>query len=194
MSDHNFRKTGLDDAIDNVVRDVVRLDPRPGLRRRVLSQLGASQPSSSWIPRLLVPLGALACILAAVLVLSSRQRAEPAVARSTAVAPITVPAVPPAVASAAAAPAAATALPTAERVTPSRSSRPRRVSTPRAVFEGPTGRVSAASVPARPGVVEPAAGSEPAYALRPLAPLVLPGLVIPPLGLPALAPVKKEIE
>ncbi|CAN5853404.1 hypothetical protein BH18ACI5_BH18ACI5_14270 [soil metagenome] len=192
MNDHNLRKIRLDDAIDNAVRDIVQLDPRSGLRRRVLSQLGGPVHSSSWMPRLLVPLGALTCILAAVFVLSSRQSA-PVVATAPAAAPLAVPAAP--VASSAAAPAAVTALPSPERITPSRPSQTRRVSTRTAIFGPRTGRVAAASVPAVPGgIVEAVAGGEPPFALRPLAPLVLPGLVIPPLDLPALTPVKKENE
>jgi len=189
MSDHNLRKTRLDDAIDNAVRDIMQLDPRSGLRRRVISQLGAPvQSSSSWMPRVLVPVGALTCILAAVFVLSSRERSAPVVATSPVVGPVTVPAAPAAVASTPAAPATVTALRPSERIPPSRSSRPRLAATPATVFGPRTGRVAAASVPPVPG-----AGAEAADgALRPLPPLVLPGLVIPPLDLPALTPVKKD--
>lgn len=42
----------LDEAIDRTVREMMDVDPRPGLSRRVLARLDAPQPARPTIPRL----------------------------------------------------------------------------------------------------------------------------------------------
>jgi hypothetical protein len=185
MTDHNSLNTGFDDAIDDTVRGMMDVDPRPGLRRRVLSQLGSPVQASAWMPRLFAPLGGVACLVAVIFVLTIRQDPGPVVTT----APPVAPAVPPV----AVAQPEVTAGPAVERTTPSPSSRPRKLTSPSAIFGPRTARVSAASVASSSvEAVAASAGGEPPSALNPLPPLVLPGLVIPPLDLPALTPVKKE--
>lgn len=182
MSNQRFHKSSLDDAIDNAVREIIQIDPRPGLRRRVLSQLDAPAESRSWIPRLLLPLGGLACIALAILTLTPERPPVPAAAVPTATAAAAPVAGPPAspdrAASSVAPPGPSASASTTPRV--SRRSRPRVNPT---IF-GPRGdRVSAASV--RPGTELPgsAVSSERTGGLPPL---VLPALIIEPLNLAAL--------
>lgn len=63
MSNHTYPRRLLDDAIDRAVHDLARRDPRPGFRRRVLAQLNAAPPRMSWIPKVLVPVAAIAAVL-----------------------------------------------------------------------------------------------------------------------------------
>src|SRR5438045_3949842 len=77
MSNHDFHKSSLDDAIDSAVRDLVQLDPSPGLRRRVLSQLDAPASFRAWLPRVVVPLGALASVVIVLLVLNRQPHSTP---------------------------------------------------------------------------------------------------------------------
>jgi hypothetical protein len=196
MSDYNIGNNRIDDAIDAAVRDIMQLDPRPGLRRRVLSELGSPVRSSSWKLRLLVPAGSLICLLAAFVVLSPKQGQEPGpVAAVTAPAPppataveATMPGIPPP-------PAAIVADgSTPERMPRSQPGGRRRAATRSNIFGPRTGRAAAASV--RP-VSQPLHSTgatrdgelAPAFRPRPL--LILPGRIVPPLGLPAISPVRK---
>jgi hypothetical protein len=56
----------LDEIIDRVVRDMMRLDPRPGLSRRVLARL--DQPRTRWpsVPRLAAATALLAVAVIAI--------------------------------------------------------------------------------------------------------------------------------
>ena len=63
MSNQHFPRRLLDDAIDRAVQEMIHADPRPGLRRRVLDRLNAPPSRMSWVPKLLVPAGALAAAL-----------------------------------------------------------------------------------------------------------------------------------
>lgn len=63
--------TRLDDAIDRAVREMMNVDPRPGLSRRVLARL--ETPRTSWltVPRLAAA-AALVAIIVVALVLVTR--------------------------------------------------------------------------------------------------------------------------
>lgn len=63
MSNHNYPRRLLDDAIDRAVQELVSGDPRPGFRRRVLEALSAPPARRSWIPWMLVPAGTVAVVL-----------------------------------------------------------------------------------------------------------------------------------
>ena len=48
-SNDRFARRAIDEAIDRAVSDLMELEPRPGLRRRVLSRIGRSAgPWSAW--------------------------------------------------------------------------------------------------------------------------------------------------
>ena len=183
MTNHDFRESSVDDAIDSAVREIMQLDPRPGLRRRVLSQLDAPAASRSWLPRLVLPIGALACIALTMLVLNRGVQPTPPTPSVSAPATSRIPpSVPPAPAPSVTASAPS---PVAEAAPAKVGAKPRRASTPapgESIF-GPRGRVSAASV-------KPANGSGAAPVLPEFAgtlpALVLPPLVIQPLNLDAL--------
>src|SRR5687767_9849813 len=68
MTNHNFPRRLLDDAIDHAVRELVHGDPRPGFRRRVLDRIHQPQARRSWWPRLVLPAAAAAAILLAIIV------------------------------------------------------------------------------------------------------------------------------
>ena len=68
MNDSRFPRRTIDDEIDRVVRELVALDPRPGLRRRVLSRLERKNSIRVFGPRVFVPVGALLALLIAVFV------------------------------------------------------------------------------------------------------------------------------
>ena len=63
MSNHNYPRRLLDDAIDRAVHDLVQADPRPGFRRRVMTKVSAPARRSSWGGRFLLPAGALAAVV-----------------------------------------------------------------------------------------------------------------------------------
>jgi len=73
-------ESALDRAIDRAVREMMHVDPRPGLRRRVLSRL---EPSAArrplFLPRYVFATAALAIFILAVLVLREQggTRVEP---------------------------------------------------------------------------------------------------------------------
>lgn len=193
MGDHNIGHDRLDAAIDATVRDIMQLDPRPGLRRRVLSQLHSPAAASSWTLRVLVPAGALTSLVAALFVLAPREQSPapvatsaPAVA-SSAIAPATMPtaaaAVPP--------PPVAEASSPRERHAPRHAGPPRKLTKGSDLFGSRTGRVTAASVPLSASIKRANSGQL-AHWPRPLPLVVVPGLVIPPLGLPPIAPAKRE--
>ena len=62
MSNHNYPRRLLDDAIDRAVQELVHADPRPGFRRRVIAKIHAPA-RRSWGMRFLVPAGALAAAI-----------------------------------------------------------------------------------------------------------------------------------
>jgi hypothetical protein len=174
MSNHDFHKSSLDDAIDEAVRDIMQVDPRPGLRRRVLSQLDAPAASRSWVPRVLVPFGVLATIVLAILFLdreSPIQPTDPAATAASAPAPtVSAPAVT----------AATTPTPPSAVAAPPSVSANARPRAPRAA--APIAAPSESIFGPRRDRVS-AAGVKPEGALPPL---VLPALNIQPLNLDAL--------
>lgn len=187
MSDHDFQQRSMrsmDDAIDTAVRDMMHVDPRPGLRRRVLSKLDAPGRKGSWMPWLLAPTGALAAVVLAVALLDDRT-ASPGPVTTAMTSDATVPAGPP--------PPAA-GIPARTREAPAQSPRDQAAMTAH-IFGPRTTRVSAASVrlfsadehPASMGEISSALSAVQAEAEIPPA-LVIHALEIQPLQLPALLP------
>jgi hypothetical protein len=175
MSNHNYPRRLLDDAIDRAVQELVCAEPRPGLRRRVLDGLHAPPARRSWIPRLLVPVGAIAAVVMLAILL------KPAPPSTPGAQPIPV----------AQAPTAAAPVVDTATQPPVALQRPASRIAPRSApvtfsFGPPTRRVSATSV-ADPGAavsIEPA-GDEAAPAQRDaisrIAPIVIPSITIRPI-------------
>jgi hypothetical protein len=69
MTNQNFPRPLLDDAIDHAVRELVQTDPRPGLRRRVLDRITAPPARLAWFPKLLIPASAFAAIALAIVLM-----------------------------------------------------------------------------------------------------------------------------
>ena len=193
MSDDDFQQRSMrsmrsmNDAIDTAVRDMMHVDPRPGLRRRVLSKLEPPVRTRSWLPWLpwlLAPTGALAAAVLVVALLDDR---------TTSPAPVTTAmtsgATPPA-----AAPPPAAGIPERSRQAPAQAPRDQ-VGMPVDVFGPRTTRVSAASVRLPSADEQPGSTGEVSFALSaahggagiPPALVILP-LEIQPLQLPALLP------
>ena len=66
MTDRQFSDERLDEAIDRAVRDMMNVEPRPGLRERVLAELNGPPARIALWPRL--AFGGAALAVAAVLV------------------------------------------------------------------------------------------------------------------------------
>lgn len=66
MSNHNYPRRLLDDAIDRAVHELMQAEPRPGFRRRVLGKLNEPAAGRSWITTLLIPVGAVAAVVMAI--------------------------------------------------------------------------------------------------------------------------------
>jgi hypothetical protein len=177
----------LDRAIDRAVREMVQVDPPPGLRRRVLSRLDAAKrPSARITVRYAWAAAAFVIMIAAVMFTRERPDAPVTtvpVASQTAVVPAPTPetrrpiVVPPP--------------PTTPRATASRITR-EAIPMPRVtnVFGAPSRGVVAASDSGVEAIVtSPAAstpeppGAVPALVIPPLtaAPIETPAIVIPPL-------------
>ena len=174
------RRGRLDHAIDRAVRDMVQVEPRPGLRHRVANRLAEVDASGAVWPvpfafarrsPLLATAAALVLVLAAfVLQRQSSPRPEADMVEATpAASPVaTVPSAAPVSDSAPAAgpalvtPAPRVANPTTPPIPPARDG----------IFGERTGRIRAASIPA--GRVEAAAEAEPLD--EPALPLVEGGI------------------
>jgi len=174
----------LDRAIDRAVREMVQVDPPPGLRRRVLSRLDAdTRPAARLTVRYAWAAAAFVMVLAAVMITRERPDA-PVTAVPVASQAAVVPA--PGVRPVAPRPPA-----TAPRATPRRATR-EAIPMPRVsnVF-GPRSRgVTAASDSGAEAIRTPPASSAPEQpgAVPPLvippltaAPIETPAIVIPPL-------------
>lgn len=174
MSNHNYPRRLLDDAIDRAVHEMMQAEPRPGFRRRVLGKL--KEPAGarrSWVPTLLVPAG----VLMAALIMASLLRPAPTVLAPS----------PDAVAQRApqVEPPLAAETPAAQTQTPSVAPREARRQPParhRSVpftFGPSTGRATATSVskPAAGNVDVPESQASPVTvdpSLRQIAPLIQP--------------------
>ena len=189
------RRGRLDHAIDSAVRDMVQVDPRPGLRYRVANRLaeveaGASRPVADAFARrstLLATAAAVVLVLAAFVWLrepSARPEAE-LVDSTPAASPVaSVPAAPaasgpaPGPEPAPMAPAPRVVSPTAPRIPPAREG----------IFGERTGRIRAANVSAgrSPAVADADLPVEPALPLvdggiQPLEPITIEPIRVAPL-------------
>ena len=172
MTNNNYPRRLLDDAIDRAVHELVQADPRPGLRRRVIAKVNAPARRSSWVIRLLLPAGAMAAIVLLALWLRPvtpppAERPAPQVVQQQPAAP--VPQVQ--------APAPIVSAPAAPPVVARRGS-PRRQPPVQFSFGAPNDRVSATSVTEpvdRPAI--PADSPTPAVDL----PMALPPLYVAPI-------------
>lgn len=71
-------RTAIDGAIDRAVERMMRIDPPPGLQRRVLARLRAPRTNASRLPHLALAVGGVAIVIAAVLLVPrSQPRTEP---------------------------------------------------------------------------------------------------------------------
>lgn len=188
------RRGRLDHAIDRAVREMVQLDPAPGLRQRVAHRLAAVERSTTWPATfafgrrsaVLATAAAVALVFAALLWLGEpTPRPEADVAQSRPASPAAArPATPPVRGSAPAAeplpvaPAPRVAGPTVPRIPPARDG----------IFGDRNGRVRAANVPADRGddVADADLLIEPALPLvdggiQPLQPITIEPIRLAPL-------------
>lgn len=168
---NHYDKAGaLDGAIDAAVREMMRVDPRPGLRQRVTRAIGPRRQPVGGFRAGLAWAAALTIVAAgSVLVLRSPEPAQPPAISRGVTAPPAAPAVPSTV------PHAAAVVPPPG--TP-RAPAPRREPAPESIFGPRADRVAAASLPS-PG----ASGGAP-----PVAESVVPATETPG-GVPAIAPI-----
>ena len=67
------REDRLDRAIDRAVREMMHVDPRPGMRLRVLARLNAPAERRSWmVPRPVFAVAALAILIVSYIALNNR--------------------------------------------------------------------------------------------------------------------------
>ena len=176
MTNNNYPRRLLDDAIDRAVHELVQAEPRPGLRRRVIAKVNAPAKRSSWAVRFLLPASAMAAVIllavwlrpvtppAAEVPAPQVVQQQPTAAPPRVQAPVTIPSAP------AAAPVVA------------RRSSPRRQPPVQFSFGAANDRVSATSV------------TEPAdRAARPIdsagAPVIDPPMALPPIH---IAPIEVQ--
>jgi hypothetical protein len=161
----------LDRAIDRAVREMVQVDPRPGLRRRVLLRLDAdSRPAARMTVRYAWAAAAFVIVIAAVMF--TRERPDVPVTTVTAPSQTAVVTAP---ASQARRPVVVPPPPTARRPTARITREAIRMPPVTNVFGGPSRIVVAASDSGVEAIVTPPASSAPE------SPGVVPALVIPPL-------------
>lgn len=143
----------LDGAIDETVRDMMHLDPRPGLRHRVAGSIGSRpQPAARFRAGFAWAAGAAAVVIG-LLVFQSPEPVQP-------VATPQIATTSPAVSAPAPAPPLVEITPPVAAPVPAPAVRPRREPSPASIFGAPTGQVAAASLAA--GVAEPFTGTPPA--------------------------------
>jgi hypothetical protein len=152
MTDGNFPRRQIDEAIDRAVREMMQVDPRPGLRRRVLARLERRSRVRFRGSFFLLPAAAVIAIILAI-VLPAMRQASPEVTTATPVqsasnTPRELPSAP-----APPAPAAAATRPVRPPAVPARTV---------SIFGDRRDRVSASSVP--PVVADAGATSAPAAA------------------------------
>lgn len=191
MSDYQFKRRSMDEAIDDAVRDMIRRDPRPGLRRRILAKIGAPERQSASAGWLIAPAGVLTCIVLAFVLFNRGAPGVPVTTATPSVAADRAPVVslPPA----RGAHQIVGQEPRRSRGNHRRTAANRTLVTPTSIFGARTDRASAASLAPAVDIDD----GPPVDAVMPLpgfmlesAPsaLVLPALEIQPLHLPALAP------
>jgi hypothetical protein len=77
MMDNRRDDSHLDAAIDRAVRDLMSVEPRAGLRERVLAELTGGPARAAWWPRLALGSAAIAVAVVVVLVIGSRPPQRP---------------------------------------------------------------------------------------------------------------------
>jgi hypothetical protein len=77
MTDNRRDDSHLDAAIDRAVRDLMSVEPRAGLRERVLAELTGEPVRAAWWPRLALGSAAIAVVVAVVLMIGSRPPQRP---------------------------------------------------------------------------------------------------------------------
>jgi hypothetical protein len=167
MSDYD-KAGSLDGAIDDAVRQMMQVDPRPGLRQRVAGSIGARPQRADSFRRGFAWAASLAVVaIVSVLLLRSPEQAQPVLTPQMAEAPPAAPASPQAGPQAVAAP----------RTAAGRAAH-RRDPAPEAIFGPRANRVVAASVPT--GVPSLSSTSDPDVMIA-----------MPPVpgGLPPIAPI-----
>src|SRR5262245_31581412 len=183
----------IDRAIDRAVRDIMRVDPPAGLRRRVMARIEAAPRRSILFPRFTVAAAALAMLLLTIVVLTKKTVPPPASPPEAASRPI--PAAPPV--DAQQPPAAVAEAPVTSADRPSTGPTVEAIRMPRVanVFGSSSGASATAlrDAPER-SEEETAAGrfAEPAGALAPIAvrPLTVPSITVEPLRITTIAPPK----
>ena len=140
MSNHNYPRRLLDDAIDRAVNELVQAEPRPGFRRRVMTKVNAPTRRSAWAVRFLVPAGAMAAVVLIALWLRPPASSSTATPQTQVAEQRPVPAAPQTQARPATSPSAAPA-PAKPRSSPIRRQPPVQFS-----FGPPNDRVAATSI------------------------------------------------
>ena len=182
----SYDKPGpLDGAIDQAVREIMTIDPRPGLRRRVTNTI---KIPSRRAPGLRFGLAALGVVMVALLSIVVWRQSEPArpvhapqVAATAPAAPATPLAGPQAVETPPGASAAAPVRPRPKATTPA--------PTPESIFGPRQGRVAATSLPSRNAASAAAFWAEiPADAARwsAMTPITFQPMMVMPLAIQPL--------
>jgi hypothetical protein len=77
MTDNRHDDSRLDAAIDRAVRDLMSVEPRAGLRERVLAELTGEPARAAWWPRLALGSAAVAVAVVVLLMIVNRPPAQP---------------------------------------------------------------------------------------------------------------------
>jgi hypothetical protein len=170
----NFDRPGsLDGAIDDAVREMMQVDPRPGLRQRVAGSIGARPQHRASFRHGFAWAASFAVVaIVSALLFRSPEPSQPVHPPQVAVAPPAVPASPQA------GPQAVEARPTAPPRVP-----PRRDPAPESIFGPRANRVAAASVAPSVPVTPAPAGADAIVDLPPI-----PG-ALPPITPIGVAPI-----
>ncbi len=157
MSNDDRAESALDRAIDHTVREMMHVDPRPGLRQRVLHRLNDRPQRTGWLGVGALATAATFAVVLFAVTIDRPSEPQPASPGQVAVQPSGPGAFPPEPPAADEKPAATPApVETATRVEPK----------PEAIFGPRTDRVRGASTPG-PGASDP---------LRPIGPIAVPPL------------------
>ena len=77
MTDNRRDDSHLDAAIDRAVRDLMSVEPRAGLRERVLAELTGEPARAAWWPRLALGSAAVAVVVLVLLMIVNRPPEQP---------------------------------------------------------------------------------------------------------------------